>query len=227
MSYILDALKKADQERTLGEVPDLEAAHWGERRQKRSYRWVWVVGALLLVNGFLLFMLLDRDEPFEHVVDGLPETAESPAVTPVVPVPRTESAMTTPSSDIVRPREPVYVPLATVGNQRQTTVRPLPSTPAVVDQSTGFTRPAVPAPTSRQTSGVPAWSDLSLEFRSGLSLPHLDVHVYSENPKKRFILVDLQKFREGDTLDNGAVLEEILPDSIQLYYQGTRFLVEK
>ena len=35
MSYILDALKKADQERTLGEVPDLEAAHWGERRQKR------------------------------------------------------------------------------------------------------------------------------------------------------------------------------------------------
>lgn len=227
MSYILDALKKADQERTLGEVPDLEAAHWGERRQKRSYRWVWVVGALLLVNGFLLFMLLDRDEPLEPVVDGLPETAESPAVKPVVPVPRTESAMTPPSSDIVRPREPVYVPLETVVNQRQTTVRPLPSTPAVVDPSTGFTRPAVPAPTSRQTSGVPAWSDLSLEFRSGLSLPHLDVHVYSENPKKRFILVDLQKFREGDTLDNGAVLEEILPDSIQLYYQGTRFLVEK
>lgn len=225
MSYILDALKKADQERTLGEVPDLEAAHWGERRQKRSYRWVWVVGALLLVNGLLLFMLLDRDEPLERVVNGLPETAESPAVKPVVPVARTGSAMTTPSSDIVRPREPVYVPLAPVGNQRQTTMRPLPSAPAVVDQSTGFTRPPVPAPT--QTSGVPAWSDLSLEFRSGLSLPHLDVHVYSENPKKRFILVDLQKFREGDTLDNGAVLEEILPDSIQLYYQGTRFLVEK
>jgi general secretion pathway protein B len=74
---------------------------------------------------------------------------------------------------------------------------------------------------------VPEWSDLSLEFRSGFTLPHLDVHVYSDNPEKRFILVDLQKFREGDTLGSGAVLEEILPGSIQLYYQGTRFRVEK
>ena len=47
------------------------------------------------------------------------------------------------------------------------------------------------------------------------------------NPEKRFILVDLQKFREGETLGSGAVLEEILPGSIQLYYQGTRFRMEK
>ena len=62
MSYILDALKKADQERSLGEVPDLEAAHWGERRRKRAYRWVWVVAALLLVNGILLYLLLGRND---------------------------------------------------------------------------------------------------------------------------------------------------------------------
>ena len=124
MSYILDALKKADQERTLGEVPDLEVAHWGERRQKRSYRWVWVVGALLLFNGVLLFMLIGRDEPIEPVVDRLPEMAESPAVKPVVPVPRTENAVTPPSSEIVRPREPVYAPSTTVVKQRPTTVKP-------------------------------------------------------------------------------------------------------
>lgn len=227
MSYILDALKKADQERTLGEVPDLEAAHWGERRQKRSYRWVWVVGALLLVNGVLLFMLIDHDEPIEPVVDRLAEMAESPAVKPVVPVPRTENAVTSPSSEIVRPREPVYVPSTTVVTQRPTTVKPPAS--AFDESPPAFTPPTAPpaVQTPAQTSGVPYWNDLSLEFRSGLSLPHLDVHVYSENPKKRFILVDLQKFREGDTLDNGAVLEEILPGSIRLYYQGTRFLVEK
>jgi len=227
MSYILDALKKADQERTLGEVPDLDAAHWGERRQKRSYRWVWVVGALLLINGVLLFMLIGRDEPLEPAVDGLPEMAESPGVRPVIPVPRIEKVVTPPSSEIVRPREPVYVPPTTVVKQRPTTMKPPAS---VFDESPpAFSSPAAPSArqTPAQTSGVPDWNDLSLEFRSGLSLPHLDVHVYSENPKKRFILVNLQKFREGDTLDNGAVLEEILPGSIQLYYQGTRFLVEK
>ena len=77
------------------------------------------------------------------------------------------------------------------------------------------------------TSSVPEWNDLSLEFRSGFNLPRIDVHVYSDNPGKRFVLVDLQKFREGETLASGAVLEEILPGSIQLFYQGTRFRVEK
>jgi general secretion pathway protein B len=74
---------------------------------------------------------------------------------------------------------------------------------------------------------VPEWNDLSLEFRSGLSMPSIDVHVYSDDPGRRFILMDLQKYREGETLGNGAVLEEILPDSIQLYYQGSRFRVAK
>ena len=58
MSYILEALKKADQERTLGSVPDLETPHWGARRAARNYRWLWVVGALMLVNGVLLAFLI-------------------------------------------------------------------------------------------------------------------------------------------------------------------------
>ena len=58
-------------------------------------------------------------------------------------------------------------------------------------------------------------------------MPPIDVHVYSEDPGRRFILMELQKYREGETLGNGAVLEEILPESIQLYYQGRRFRVGK
>jgi general secretion pathway protein B len=74
---------------------------------------------------------------------------------------------------------------------------------------------------------LPELSELSLEFRSGFQTPRIDVHVYAEEPRRRFVLVDLQKFREGDTLQNGAVLEKISPNSIQLYYQGTRFRVDR
>jgi general secretion pathway protein B len=232
MSYILDALKKADQERTLGDVPDLEAAHWGERRRQRSYRWVWVLGALLLINGALLVMLLGHDDTVLSGSDGLPA---QPETMPVTPVPR-EHAETSPPQEIARPREPVYVPQ--VPAKRSTTnVWQAPATPAetVVNQpqpaattpAPVFVPPPAPAPVPAKASGVPWWNDLSLEFRSGFTLPHIDVHVYSDDPGRRFILVDLQKFREGETLDNGAVLEEILPDSIQLFYQGTRFRMEK
>ena len=54
-------------------------------------------------------------------------------------------------------------------------------------------------------------------------MPRMDVHVYDSDPRRRFVLIDLQKFREGDRLSNGAVLEEILPDGIVLSYQGRRF----
>ena len=234
MSYILDALKKADQERTLGKVPDLEAAHWGERRSKRSYRWVWVVGGLLLVNGALLVMLLGNDDGVVSSGDGQSGQADS---MPVTPVPRTEDVAVSPPREIARPREPVYVPPSPPVKQPPTNTWQAPVTPAetminqvpppVATPAPAFVRPPAPAVTPVTTSSVPEWNDLSLEFRSGFNLPHIDVHVYSDNPEKRFILVDLQKFREGETLASGAVLEEILPGSIQLYYQGTRFRVEK
>jgi general secretion pathway protein B len=96
--------------------------------------------------------------------------------------------------------------------------------PAYIRQPVPEVAPAA-APAS--SSGVPYWDDLSLEYRSGFMLPHIDVHVYSEDPARRFILVDLQKYREGEALENGAVVEVINADSIQLYYQGTRFLMER
>jgi general secretion pathway protein B len=234
MSYILDALKKADQDRTLGKVPDLEVAHWGERRSKRSYRWVWVVGGLLLINGALLVMLLGHDDGVVSSGDGQSGQADS---MPVTPVTRTENVTVSPPREIARPREPVYVAPSPPVKRPPTNTWQAPVTPAetvanqapppVATPAPAFVRPPAPAATPVTTSGVPEWNDLSLEFRSGFNLPHIDVHVYSDNPEKRFILVDLQKFREGETLGSGAVLEEILPGSIQLYYQGTRFRVEK
>ena len=222
MSYILEALKKADQERTLGDVPDLEATHWGERRRKRSYRWVWIVAVLLLVNSVLLYLLFGRDAVVVPGADGLSGPADP---VPVTPVPRVEKVEEMPSREIARPREPVYVPPSVPVKQPTARVQKMPP----LQPEAAFKPPPAYAPPSAPAavSDVPEWNDLSLEFRSGLSLPRIDVHVYSDDPGRRFVLIDLQKFREGETLANGAVLEEILPDSIQLYYQGTRFRVEK
>ena len=228
MSYILDALKKADQERTLGEVPDLEATHWGERRRKRSYRWVWIVAALLLVNSVLVYLLLGSDDTGTPDVASLSESRDAVPVTPVPMVSGLETAAVPPSREIAYPREPVYVP--SVAPVRRPVPSPVPSRvqqmpSAVVEAPPVYASPPEPQPAT--VSDVPEWNDLSLEFRSGMTLPHIDVHVYADDPGRRFILVDLQKYREGEALDNGAVLEEILPGGIQLYYQGTRFRVEK
>ena len=218
MSYILDALKKADQERTIGEVPDLDAPHWGERHTGRSYRSLWGIVVLLAINGLLLVVLVGRDADTETASEAVrPDTAAS---LPVEPQPRVRSKAVEPPRLPVRPRVTAPVqppPVARPGIPESRVSAPV--VPAVTK----------PAPTQAQgvASDVPDWDELPLEFRSRFTLPHLDVHVYADEKRRRFIMVDLQKYREGDTLESGAVLEEIQPGSIQLYYEGTRFRMEK
>ena len=222
MSYILEALKKADQERTLGSVPDLETPHWGVRRSARNYRWVWIVVALLLVNGVLLAYLLVRGTgndkppvPAASVRSTIPEP-----VVPVKPVPGAGTTVVTRPRDVIQP-PPARVQPSVVKQAATSRVMPdatPPPTPVAVPQA---------APARSRQQGVQLWSDLPLEFRSTFTLPHIDVHVYADAPARRFILVDLQKYREGDTLESGAVIEKIQPQGLQLYYQGTRFEIEK
>jgi general secretion pathway protein B len=231
MSYILEALKKADQERELGSVPDLETPHWGERRATRNYRWIWIVAVLLLVNGVLLAFLLGRGTGDGERAMTAP-SVHSPVPDPVVPVTPVPGAGAT---VVTRPRNKIQ----TVQTQQQPASPSMPVQSSVATQATlPQTRPdsapvSVPAavpqsvPAHSPKPGVQQWSDLSLEFRSTFPLPHIDVHVYADQAERRFILVDLQKYREGDTLESGAVIEEILPQGLQLYYQGTRFEIEK
>jgi len=81
--------------------------------------------------------------------------------------------------------------------------------------------------TAKDNSQLQSWYELPQEFRNRLDLPRLDVHVYSEEPRRRFILVNQEKYREGERLASGLVLEEILPDGMVMSYQGERFRVEK
>ena len=105
-------------------------------------------------------------------------------------------------------------------------------TPAKMNTAVAVVKPQVvqPAVTAAAQGGgadIPEWDQLSLEFRGSYNQPRLDVHVYDEEPSRRFVLIDLKRYVEGDTLKDGAKLEKIMPGSIQLYYQGTRFRLDR
>lgn len=254
MSYILEALRKADRERSLGDVPDLEASHWGVRRHDRSWRWLRVVVALLVINAVLLVYMLKRPHT-KHLpvpapaVESVPKplspggTASAPPLRQPLPAvsvsaPGSGSALTPePESSRVPTAEPPAVAVAP-----QKVLRPRvavqPYVPKSVPQSASGTAPtasprvvtakepltASPVPA---VPGLPAWRDLPLEFRSHFTMPHIDVYVYDEDPKRRFILVGMKKYREGDTLPGGPVLEKILPGYLKLNYQGKDFRVDR
>lgn len=63
----------------------------------------------------------------------------------------------------------------------------------------------------------------------GTSLPdmHLDIHVHSANPAERFIFVNMRKYTEGQTLQEGPIVERIRSDGVVLNHQGLRFLLPR
>ena len=232
MSYILDALKKADQERAAGHVPDLETVHLHEPTVRKHYRWLWILTALFIFNGVLVALLAPRHDaedapeslaaPDEHV-SASPDTSRSRPLAESAPVVRKAPPRVIRTAPQVQERPRVAVTRPVSPRVQPTTVQNLPAAPPVAVAPPSPVAAQPPTTSSASAGRLPEWDELSLDFRSGFSMPHLDVHVYDTDPSRRFVLVNMQKFREGDRLPNGAVIEKILPDGMQLSYQGTRF----
>jgi general secretion pathway protein B len=239
MSYILEALKKADSERLVGNVPDLDSVHdRGVQSGGRKTRWLWILGALLAVNGILVSVMMLRNDGADEGSDHLPADsrpiaeAEQPAAAHLNIDPRPDARPPVPaySPPAARPA-PVVVPAAppvTPAPPRATVTEPVET---ATHAATGRAAPTPaqvsavkPQPQPGATGAIPEWDDLPLEFRSEFTVPRIDVHVYDTNPRMRFILVNLKKYREGERLESGALLEKITPEGVQLSFRGKQFI---
>jgi general secretion pathway protein B len=96
MSYILDALKKAERDRPAATVPTIETVHQAPPAAPARPLWPWVAAVVVLVNAGALIWLM-RTGPMRST--GIP--AGSP-VTPVASAPATVTEQAVPA----RPADP-------------------------------------------------------------------------------------------------------------------------
>ena len=91
--------------------------------------------------------------------------------------------------------------------------------------------PGWQAEPATQSAPPPPHSSLPTadELSAGGGVPqlHLDLHVFSTKPQERFIFVNSHKYREGDTLQEGPVVEQITQSGAVLNYRGSRFLLTR
>ena len=95
MSYILDALKKAERERQFAKIPTVNTVHRSSWDRQRPI-WLWIAGAAVLANAGVLIWLL-RPEPVR-------ERGTPPA--PVASTPMTPPAPEKPLTVVDRPAAP-------------------------------------------------------------------------------------------------------------------------
>jgi general secretion pathway protein B len=238
MSFILDALRKSDAERQRSVTPGLSDVRYATQRARRNI-WLPILVAVLAVNAlFLAVQWLGRDETPATTTPGLPDVAgpSQPAAALPEPVP--------PASEI-RPlaREAEFgEPLLEqdVEGEFAAPAGPVPAPvvlesaemPAAGDPS-GDPAPAPVAAPPARPSRIVAGDDLptaeQLMGSGSLNIPvlNLDLHVYSDTPAGRFVIINSRKYKEGAQLSEGPKVESITTDGVILSNQGRRFTLSR
>jgi len=241
MSFILDALKKSENDRQRQAAPALFEVKVAPPRRVFP---IWVVGLAILLGvnvcGLVWVLMRDSNAAAATPVAAAAAPATQPAIASAPPgmmtVPATVTIPTTVNIPISA------APSVTMGSADQTVGvagthyvdEPVLSgneTPVPPDYNANDYAPAITpaqaaeATAARRAGGVPSRDEL---LAQGVQIPELrlDLHVYAVNPAERFVFVNMRKLREGDSLPDGVRVETITQTGAQMSYRGTRFSID-
>lgn len=247
MSYIYDALKRAEEERQSGPVT-VRAVGRPAFFAARARWWIWALLGALGVNAALLATLVEINRaPSSSATGGRSESTIGAVVVP----PRSDDAtsatkpaspieraapVTTPIAPRIETRSPAARPSAPAERERPRETPPAATAPArpapraestmttegpasAIERGTSTERAAPPVASSAPT-GAP--SPTASDPRAKLAL---QVLVYSDIPSQRMVFIDGRRYREGDTIDADTVLERITPEGAVLNRGGQRFVL--
>jgi general secretion pathway protein B len=232
MSFILDALKKSESDRQRQNGPALFEVKVAPPRSRLPL-WALAIGLLLAVNlGVVAWMLL-RHPAAREPARVLP-AASAPALTPA-PAAAIAPATSLPGPATAAASAPAPTP-ASAAAQVPPVMLPATSAPASGTEPTSAedlapaAEPAAPLSTHvhRGTvEGVPLYQDWAASSPGKAPELRLDLHVYAPRVEERFVMINMKKMREGETLPNGVRLESITPEGAVMSYNGSRFLLTR
>ncbi|TAK64400.1 general secretion pathway protein GspB [Methylobacter sp.] len=77
------------------------------------------------------------------------------------------------------------------------------------------------------TKDIPFLNDLPFEFRQRAPKITINVFVYSQSPDERFVMIDMIKYKMGQQIKNAMLLKEIRPNSLVVVYQNQEFQIKR
>ena len=221
MSYILDALRKADAERERDPARGIHAqpsAGSATQASAGAPAWLWpasviaagVVGAALIWQQRSVPVTVPA--PVRPVTIAVATAVPAAAVVPPAPAPLPAPVPERPITKVVA--APAAVPAA----------MPLapPQAAASAPVAAAVARPAAPAPAADR---VYAMAELPAEVQKDLPKLAISGGVHSENAAQRMLVVGGQVLSEGAEVAPGVVLEQIRAGNAVLRFRGYRYSV--
>ena len=225
MSYILEALKKSQAERQLGELPSIHAPqvqlHGGAAASgaQRGPVWLALGGILVAVAAALLWWQpWQAPAPAPSPVPAAALAAAPPPASAPVPAPLPVAAPVA-----AAPAMPVPLPESKPVPKAQAQ-REAPPAPAVAAAPV-MPLPAVAAPAPAADESVPGMRDLPEPIQRQIPPIALGGYIYSKNPADRLLLIDKVLRHEGEEVAPGLVLEKLQPKGASFSFKGYRYRV--
>ena len=254
MSYILNAIRKSEQDRQTHEASNPESTLL-ETQPKKKSNLSWLIIALIIINilALIYFIFLSPQQQQETAI----ATAENktPSIAPPI---RPEKPKITLKNNVGRPKtEPTTKTtpkpsqkksISNMLEKRRTFKKPTPE-PVVkkvvtVAKKTNLAQPTASPPISVKTKPAPVKSlptqvnskekakkipflrEMAPAFRRNIPNLNINVFVYAENPDDRFVIIDMKKYRTGQETE-GLKIKEIKSNSLVLRYNNRIFQIER
>jgi len=208
MSYILDALKRADQERKQGEVPDLRSVppvappHEDRGRHK-------LLAAIIVASlAVALFWLKPWESKEPEKMNSISLQQPAPVVATAAPEPVASRLPEPMASETAEPFQRTRA-LEVITPQTEVTV----AKPVLTEQKNSAEKPA----------GIPGIMELPAHIQSTLPTIKISGHIFDENPASRMVIINDRVMREGRYISDSVSIEEITESGIILNSSGTLF----
>ena len=240
VSYILDALRKSDQQRRRGAPPTLPQGQVMAAAPKRP---------ALLSYGLLAFVLVGAGIAIGWLRPWHPDAAEpAPAATAATPsVPEKRQAQAARPELVSKPEAEAHAqnqapatqpaaapapapalapPRAAAGARREKRSVP-PKAPALAAEKASAPAqeqlPATAAADAAPAQNVISLAELPQAIQQELPSMTISVHAYSSTPAARMVGINNRMLHEGDDVVPGLKLQQITPDGMVFGYKGYSF----
>lgn len=228
MSYILDALRRSEQERRPGSALGFARRDPGPATLPPR-RLIWlaapVIGVLALLAGAYLLFLRPVDKPPETIarasIDAEPVTTPSAPATTPAPKPQDTPAPTVKVAPPA-PQKPAPPPVRDLVEQTRITPKPAPRPLAYAPNPLAVAAPVSAFP-ARSGDDVRLLRVMPPDFQRALPEMVVNIHVYAAAEAERILYINNRQYHAGDKVRDDVVVEEIVEDGAVLNFRGQRF----
>ncbi len=198
MSYILDALRKSEQDRGQGDIPNVQTVHSSSLNygsSKNTY-WPYILIAAVLLNLIAIFyFIFDREKVIET---NTPHTSEQDSK--LIDTKSLEKNISSKKSMTTNIATKPHV-------KKKSTAKPIRKKTKKVNLNTG-----------NQTTKN--YYDLPDSTKNKFPEINVSAHVFSENPLQRSIVINSNFMEEGEYVSKTLMVHKITRDGVIFDFEG-------